>query len=366
MSWPPHDISWTGTFPARIRGAVAAARTLQSGAGMSHPNGIEAPAGAEERLLHVSRAQFAGSLAACVILFLFATGPLWRHAGDVGRLDTAIGWSYGAIPLFIAGCLIASRRWSLRGFLLDTMALGLVKYVVTCSIAIAFWATVAPPRAAAATARPRPARALPEEAIVPTPIDAARTGSVRATVLDAAGRPVAGALVFVAAGLEDEVFAPPAEPTAVEHGPGGFMPAIAVAQVGQPIEARSTDGRMHTLVADRAGEVLFNVPLLASGAPTATRLRHAVGLATLHCNVHPEEREGLLLTLAHPFFARSDAAGRAVLSGVPAGRLRIGAAHRDQGAGESAVELHAMDLADVRIQVVPRTAASGAAVPGGG
>src|SRR6185312_8911475 len=144
-----------------------------------------------------------------------------------------------------------------------------------------FWATVAPPKAAAAAIPHRAthsAPATPEPAIVPTPIDAARTGTVRATVVDGAGRPVAGALVYVAAGVEDFVFAAPEAPVVLEHGPLGVTPALAVAQVGQRIEARSSDGRMHTLVASRDGAALFNVPLLASGAPTATRLRDAGGL----------------------------------------------------------------------------------------
>lgn len=322
---------------------------------MSYPENDAAKAGAEGRLLHVSRAQFVGSLAASVVLFLFITGPLWRHAGDVSRLDTAIWYSYGAIPLLIAGCLLASRRWSLRGFLLDTMALTLTKYVVTCTIAIAFWATVSPPRAAAAATSRRPPAPTPAavESITPTPIDPAKTGTVRATVVDPSGRPLAGAIVFVAGGVEDYAFAPPSEPVVLEHGPHGVTPALAVAQVGQRIEARSTDGRMHTLVADKAGEALFNVPLLASGAPTTTRLRAANGLSTLHCNVHPGEPGSLLLTLAHPFFARSDADGRVTLSGVPAGSLRIGAAQGSHVATESSVDLHAAETADVRIEIAP-------------
>ncbi len=301
-------------------------------------------------MLHVSRLQFAGSLAASVTLFLFATGPLWSHAGDVGALDTAIWYSYGAIPVLIAGCLVVSRRFSLRGFLLDAMALTLVKYVVTCSVAIAFWATVAPPKVAAA-ARPRRAAAAPESALVPTPIDAARTGVVRATVVDRAGRPVVGALVYVAAGLEDEVFVAPEAPVLLEHGPRGVAPALAVAQVGQRLEARSRDGRMHTLVAIRDGEALFNVPLLASGAPTTTRLREAGGFLTLRCNVHPAEPESRLLAIAHPFFGWTDPEGRLTLSGVPAGQLRIGAAQGERATGEAAVELHAKDVGDVRIEL---------------
>jgi hypothetical protein len=320
---------------------------------MSHLDTIEAPPDGEGRLLHISRAQFFGSLAASVVIFLFVTGPLWRHAGNIAKLDGAIFWSYGAIPLLVAGCLIASRRWSLRGFLLDTMALTLVKYIVTCTIAIALWATVAPLQAAPARYSPRRAPEPAAQAIVPTPIDPARTGAVRVTVIEHGGQPLPDAIVFVSSGLEDFVFAPPAEPALLERGPAGISPALAVAQVGQRIEARSTDGRMHTLVASKDGEALFNVPLLASGASTTTRLHGAHGLTAVRCNVHPGEREGRLLTLASPFFGRTDAAGQVTISGVPAGQIRIGAVDGEHPAGESAVEIRAQETAELRIEVAP-------------
>lgn len=369
MSWRlPRHVVGEG-LQGLDRPGISTARMLQWDAGMSHANSIEAsgpvdaPGGrhgessplADGWLFHLSPAQFVGSLAASVALFLFATGPVWRHAGDIGKLDAAIWWSYGAIPLLVAGCLIISRRWSLRGFLLDTMALTLVKYVVTCTIAIACWSTVAPPRAASAMTSPRraPAPAPVEPAVVPTRIDPARTGTLRATVVDRAGQPLAGALVFVASGLEDHVFAVPAGAVAIAHGPRGITPALAVAQVGQRVEARSTDGRMHTLVARRGSEAVFNVPLLASGDPTTTRLRDAQGWTELLCNVHPEEPRGRLLVLAHPFSGWSDAAGQVVLSGVPAGALRVGAAQGDRGMGDAGVELRPMETVEVRIEVAP-------------
>src|SRR5207244_1662623 len=128
----------------------------------------------------------------------------------------------------------------------------------------ALWATVAPPQLAAAATPPRHAAPQPEPAIMPTTLDAAQTGSARVTIVDADGRPVAGALAYVAAGLEGFAFAPPGAVVELTHGPHGVTPALAVAQVGQRIEGRSADGRMHTLVASAEGAAIFNVPLLAS------------------------------------------------------------------------------------------------------
>ncbi len=312
-----------------------------------------APDPREGRLLHVSLAQFLACLLASLTIFFFATGPLWRHAADIRRLDSAIFWSYGAIPLLIAGCLLASKRWSIRGFLLDTMALTLTKYVLTATVAVALWAAggdpagVAPPQHAA----PKPAEAEP--VVAPSKIDPAQTGAVTVTVAGASGEPLAGALVYVAGGLEGYVFAVPAEPAPLVNDGKGVSPQLAVAQIGQGIEGRSTDGRLHTLVVRRDGATLFNVPLLSSGAATKVRAgdsRDGPGLATVRCNVHPQaEAESRLLLVTHPFHGWSDAAGRVELHGVPAGALRIAALTADGHTAEEAVHLAAGQAVEVRL-----------------
>jgi len=306
------------------------------------------------RFLHVTQLQFWGSLAVSVTVFLFATGPLWRHAADIGRLDRAIFWSYGIIPLLIAGCLLLSRRWSWRGFLLDSMALTLTKYVVTASVAIGLWASGNDP--AGVAPRPRGAKAASSSAaepvITPTPIDPASTGTITVTVADASGKPVEGALVHVSGGLEGLVFAPPAEPVVLTNDGKGVTPALAVVQTGQRIQGRSTDGRLHTLVVRRDGAALFNVPLLSSGDPTPVRAGDTPGPATVRCNVHPkDEAESQLLLVSHPFHAFSDAAGRVTFRGVPSGALRLAAVTEGHTAGEERVQLAAGQTAEARLVV---------------
>jgi len=316
------------------------------------------PAAAEDprepRLLHVSRAQFAACLVVSLTIFFFATGPLWRHAADIRRLDTAIFWSYGAIPLLIAACLLASRRWSLRGFLLDTLALTLTKYVLTATIAGALWISGGDPAGVAPPAHAAAKPAAPEPVAAPSKIDPAQTGEIDVLITDAAGKPVAGALAYVAGGLEGYVFAVPAEPVALANDGKGVTPALAVAQIGQSLEGRSTDGRLHTLVVRREGATLFNVPLLSSGGVTTVHAgdaRDGPGLATVRCNVHPQgEAESRLLLVTHPFHGWSDAAGRVVLRGVPAGALRIAVLAGEAG-GEESVQLGGGKTVEVRVGV---------------
>jgi hypothetical protein len=304
------------------------------------------------RLLHVSNRQFWGCLAVSLTVFVFATGPLWRHASDIGRLDTAIYWSYGIIPLLIGGCLLWSRRFHVRGFLLDTLALTVTKYVLTASVAIILWATGGDPQRVAAAPHPAVAAAK-ESAATPTVLDPARTGRLSVEVVDAAGRPVAGAHAYVARGLEGFVFAPPRAPVTLVNDGSGVTPALAVAQTGQPIEGRSTDGRLHTLVVRREGAALFNVPLLSSGAPTLVHPTDASGLATVRCNVHPNgEKESLVLLVTNPFHGRTDASGEVSWTGVPAGSLVVAAILDDgRSSREATVEIGAGATAHARLVV---------------
>jgi hypothetical protein len=308
------------------------------------------------RLLHVSQAQFWGSLAVSLTIFFFATGPLWKHAAKIDALDTAILWSYAAIPLLIGGCLLVSKRWSLRGFLLDTMALTVVKYVVTASAAIAMWAIngdpekVLPPKHEVHKA----SASASEPVITPTKLDPAQTGSITVTVKGADGAPRAGAIAYVAAGLEGFVFAPPSEPVTLVNDGHGVLPKIAAAQIYQRIEGRSQDGRLHTLIVSKDGAAWFNVPLLSSGDPTRVRAGEQQGLASVRCNVHPQaEEQSKLLVLSHPFHGVTDAEGRVTLRRVPAGALRVAAIHETGIAREAAVTLAAGQTAEIALAIAP-------------
>jgi hypothetical protein len=304
------------------------------------------PEGEGETLPRLSRTQFWACWATVVALFFFDTGPIWRHPWDMGAFNDAVLWSYVPIPLLVGGCLLGSRRLSLRAFFLDTLEITLLKYAVTFAAALVLWGVTPAPKA------PPPVRAVHVEqpaaaapAIVPTRIDPAQTGSLGGVVVDEQGRPAAGALVFVASGLSGYVFAPPREPVTIGEGEQGVTPSLAVAVAGQRVLSRSTDGRLHTAIGDQGGEALFNVPLLRSGDPTELPLRQALGLITLSCNAHRGEAPGRLLVLSHPFFTRAGADGRFQLRGVPAGHLRLAALREGAGPDEAIPAGAPIDLA---------------------
>ncbi|MFS8068571.1 MAG: hypothetical protein ACMG6S_19605, partial [Byssovorax sp.] len=279
----------------------------------------------------MSRAQFWSVLGLALALFLFEAGPVWRHPWDMDLLNRAIFWSYVLIPLLVIGCLAWSKRLTLRVFVVDTLVLVLIKYSCTFAFALVLWEVTPFPQHVREASLPLRASALEAEpAPAPTPLDPATTGAVEGSVTDAAGRPLAGALVWIAGGLEAHVFAPPSAPASIAHADAGMIPSLAVVQANQQILARSADGKLHTMVAVKDGRTLFNAPLLPSGESSRVSFREAEGLVTVRCNVHPGagEAEGKILVLGHPFFARTDATGRFAFRGVPAGRVQL-ATHVD-------------------------------------
>lgn len=306
-------------------------------------------------------------LALVVTLFLLVRGPVWRHPWDAAALDSAIFWSYLPIPFLVAGGLLLARRFSWRFLFLESMVIVLVKYAITFSMALVFWAVngvpppppKAPPPVKTASVTPPPPP--------PTKIAPEQTGSVRGVVKDAAGRPVPGAFVYVAAGLEAFVFAPPETPVRVENdgksvhassdadADGKLPPGLVVARAGQPIQGRSLDARLHTLVAsgDGAGTT-FNIPMMSSGVWSNVVVREPAKVSRLKCTVHPDgEAPGYLVVLDHPFYAKAADDGTFRIEGVPAAKITLAAWHATSGSGTADVTIAARADATVDVPLAP-------------
>ena len=305
------------------------------------PHDVDHRESDDQELPRMSRVQVGATIAIAFGLFLFVSGPIWRHPWDFERFNRAVFWSYAPIPLLVFAALLWSKRLTVRAFFLDALTITLVKYSGTFLFALVLWEALPMPAAAPLLSqRSTNHAAYVEPTITPTVIDPRETGSIAGSVTDAEGLPIARALVFVSAGLEDHAFAPPAQPLELTNPGTGVVPGIAVAQTGQTIAARSTDGHLHSLVATQAAGTLFNTPLLGSGEPSNLRFREAAGVVAMHCNVHEgAEREGRLLVLAHPFFTWTDSQGRFRIEGVPSGHLRVAALHDERSSREAEIDL---------------------------
>ena len=320
----------------------------------------------ETPALRLTPLQLWGFLGIAVAIFLFASGPVWEHPWDIGALNRAIFYSYAPLPVLVLIGLAYKRRLGLRAFAVDLLVLTLLKYSITFGIALVLWSMQgAPPTAAQAIiASPRKAlSAAPPGAPAPppTPIPEEKAGVVRGVVLDGDGKPVKGALAYIAAGLEAWVFAAPQQELALANHGAGIEPAVAIAQLRQPIAARSTDGHLHTFIATQGGTTLLNLPLLSSGVPTPIAFTEAHGVTELRCSVHQHlgtEAPSTLLVLTHPFSTITGEDGRFAWSGVPAGALRLAAWDRARGAASLAIDLTPRGAVESKLSLAPPPAAA--------
>lgn len=303
--------------------------------------------------------QLWGFLAIAVGIFLFASGPVWQHPWDIGALNHAIFYSYAPLPLLVLGGLAWKKRLGIRAFVVDLLVLTLLKYTITFGIALVLWSAKGAPPVAAQTTLPAPHAAhaaAPAPAEAPTPVPEEKAGVVGGVVVDREGKPVAGALAYIAAGLEGWVFATPTTDLVLENDGKGLSPAIAIAQLRAPLAARSTNGQLHTFVATHDGKTLANLPLLGSGLRTPIAFTEAHGLIEVRCSVHQHlgtEQASTLLVLTHPFSTITGDDGRFLFRGVPAGALRLAAWDRGRGTASLDVRLDPRGTTESTLTLAP-------------
>jgi hypothetical protein len=276
---------------------------------------IAPAAGLGQRLL--SRRLLWVCVGLSILVFFVWEGPSWRHANAV---DLAAWWSYAVIPLLVVGALLFERKLHAVPFLLATVEVTAWKFFATYCFAQTMW-MISPPSTPRA---PPPAAEVRIPDPPPTVIEARETGVLEGQVATASGTPREAVLVYVDAGLERHVFAPPTDVLRIVEEGGSITTASDVAQVGQQIEARSGDLKLHTLIASTSEGDAFSIALQSSGAWSNAKLRAITGVATLHCGVHQGSAESKRLVItANPFWAKTDASGAFRLTGVPAGRVHV-------------------------------------------
>ncbi|MBK8253575.1 MAG: carboxypeptidase regulatory-like domain-containing protein [Polyangiaceae bacterium] len=318
-------------------------------ANTSHPSSnVSEPAHSDTAPRGLPRLLFIAILAAVVGLFLLARGPVWRDPWNADLFDSAIFWSYLPIPVLVGAGLLFFKRFSWRFLFLESLAITLLKYGITFSIAIALWASKGPPAkptTAASAPRPTPVESpLPP----PTPIAKENTGAVFGMVKFPSKEAVPSALVYISAGLETFVFAPPTEPLKIENdgrkvhmqAPPPHWPAhVVTVRTGQKLLGRSLDAHLHTLVATGGSSgTTFNVPMMSSGAWSEVILREPARPSRLRCTVHPDAEEpAYLVVLDHPYFTATDTTGAFKIEGIPSKKITLTTWHPTFGETSSDV-----------------------------
>jgi catechol 2,3-dioxygenase-like lactoylglutathione lyase family enzyme len=294
-------------------------------------------------------------LAVALTQFFIGHGNVWRKPFD---WDRSILFSYLTIAGLVLVDLLLRRRLKLVSWFLHSLEIVGIKFGLTAGFLLLFLIASHPKPVSVSAEMPAPT----EEPKVPVSAPDARPpsilppgslGEISGAVVNLAGKPVEGALVFVSAGLEGLVFEAPRRPVTLENDGTRFIPSLAVVQTGQPLVLRSANQELHTLLMmKRDRSWVFNVPMLGSGQERTVFLKEPKGLVHVQCTVHGKrEAEAQLAILNHPFFATTGPDGSFKLSGVPSGTLTLSAVKNGEGEATSTLRLEGQARVSTRLSL---------------
>jgi hypothetical protein len=298
-------------------------------------------------------------LGIAVTQFLIGHGRVWAKPFD---WDRSIVWSYVTIAALVLAALALRHRLSPVSWLIHTLELVGIKFLLTATFLIGFLIAMHPKGSTPSAEVLRQSGPLTETKAglkarpKATAFAEGSLGEIDGRVTRADGTLVQGALVFVSDGLNELVFEPPTQPVAMENVGTGFSPPLTAVQVGQPLVIRSADHQLHTvqmMKQDRSW--VLNVPILGSGSGRTLEFDEAKGLVSMECKVHQaHERRAYLAILNHPFFALTEGDGRFALRGVPRGRLTVSAFAPAEGQASAPVQLDGGKKVNLGLQLGQR------------
>jgi plastocyanin len=165
---------------------------------------------------------------------------------------------------------------------------------------------------------------------------------------------LANAVVWIKEGLQGWVFAPPDQPVVIDQQGCVYVPHVAAAMVGQPVEFRNSDREAHNVHGHPKVVPAWNFLLSRPGASQTLSFDKPEVAIPIGCDIHPWMRAYLAI-LDNPYFAVSPSSGVVRLAQVPPGRYVLAAWHEKLGTKEQPVTLEARGAATVQF----RFAASG-------
>lgn len=164
----------------------------------------------------------------------------------------------------------------------------------------------------------------------------AQAGPVSVNVTDAAGKPLAGAVVFLDS-AEARKLVKPIVGAEVAQEKRKFVPDVLVVPVGTEVRFPNHDSVRHHVYSFSPAKK-FELKLY-SGTPSNPVLFDKPGVVVLGCNIH-DQMVGWMLVVETPFYATTTAAGGKVqIDNVPPGaytlrtwhaRLPVGAPAQEQ------------------------------------
>jgi len=180
-------------------------------------------------------------------------------------------------------------------------------------------------------------------------VGTAAAAPLEVTVSDAAGKPLADAVVFVESAAAKAAVKPLAG-IEVSQMQRTFVPAVSIVTVGTAVDFPNRDIVRHHVYSFSPAK-RFELKLYV-GKPEAPVVFDRPGIAVLACNVH-DTMAAWIVIVETPWFARTDAQGRARLADVPAGRHQLRTWHTDLPVGAPALS-QALELGNAAARVAVR------------
>jgi plastocyanin len=163
---------------------------------------------------------------------------------------------------------------------------------------------------------------------------AVQASSVTVQVLDASGHPLADAAVY-AEPASGQAVPKAAKTVEIEQKGRKFLPPVTVIQVGTNISFPNNDTVRHHVYSLSPAKV-FDLKLY-SGKPQNPVNFDKPGTVVIGCNIH-DQMIAYIQVVPTPYFAKTDAAGKARLEGLQAGKYRLKAWHFGLPAGAQTPE----------------------------
>ncbi len=165
-----------------------------------------------------------------------------------------------------------------------------------------------------------------------SPLAGAAPLDVRVT--DAAGQPLAGAVVFLESPAAREQVRP-LTGAEIAQQDKRFVPPVSVVTVGTAVAFPNRDTVRHHVYSFSPAK-RFEIKLYV-GTPAAPVVFDQPGIAVLGCNIH-DQMNAFVVIVDTPWFGRTDEQGRWAGAQVPPGSYRLRAWHASLPPGAPASE----------------------------
>ncbi|WP_326535522.1 methylamine utilization protein [Pseudorhodoferax sp.] len=162
----------------------------------------------------------------------------------------------------------------------------------------------------------------------------AAAGTVHVSVQDSAGKPLAGAVVFLES-REAKALARPLAGTEIAQRAKRFEPEVTVVTVGSAVTFPNQDTVRHHVYSFSPVKT-FELKLYI-GTPANPVVFDKPGIAVLGCNIH-DQMAAWVVIVETPYFGRSAASGQVALANVPAGSYRLRVWHPGLAVGAPAAD----------------------------